>query len=118
MRQQVVLLPHPAPSSIIPTTPHLAPSSASTVVAMPVSDANSKVSLNHNDQDATPHGGASCCGSVIGDLHWYPGVSRVGQRRTSSIDCSISALPSTADIHRGEGYVSSATSGQSEFRTV
>jgi hypothetical protein len=45
------------------------------VVAMAVSDANSKVSLNHNDQDATPHGGASCCDSVIGDLHWYPDVS-------------------------------------------
>ena len=69
MRQQVVLLPHRAPSSIIPTTPHLARSSATMVVAMPVSDANSKVSLNHNDQDATPHGGASCCDSVIGDLY-------------------------------------------------
>jgi hypothetical protein len=22
-----------------------------------------------------PHGGASCCDSVVGDLHWYPGVS-------------------------------------------
>jgi hypothetical protein len=21
-----------------------------------------------------PHGGASCCDSVVGDLHWYPGV--------------------------------------------
>jgi hypothetical protein len=41
------------------------------VVAMPASDASSKVSLNHNDQDATPHGGASCCDSMIGDLHWY-----------------------------------------------
>ena len=75
MRQWVVLLPHPAPSSIIPTTPHLARSSAMMVVAMPVSDASSKASLNHNDQDATPHGGASCCDSVVGDLHWYPGVS-------------------------------------------
>jgi hypothetical protein len=32
------LLPHPAPSSIIATTPYLAPSSATMVVAMPVSD--------------------------------------------------------------------------------
>jgi hypothetical protein len=70
MRQWVVLLPHPAPGSIIPMTPHPAPSSAMMVVAMPASDANSKVNLNHNDQDATPHGGASCCDSVIGDLHW------------------------------------------------
>src|SRR6266446_2165962 len=75
MRQQVVLLPHPAPRSIIPTTPHPAPSSATMVVAMPVSDASSKESLNHNDQRATPHGGASCCDSAIDDLHWYPGVS-------------------------------------------
>jgi hypothetical protein len=40
------------------------------VVAMPVSDASSKVSLNHNDQGATPHGGASCCDGVIVDLRW------------------------------------------------
>ena len=32
------LLPHPAPSSIIAATPHLARSSAKMVVAMPVSD--------------------------------------------------------------------------------
>src|SRR5258705_10530982 len=48
MRQQVVLLPRPAPNSIIPTTPQRAPSSATMVVAMPVSDARRKVSLNHN----------------------------------------------------------------------
>jgi len=48
MRQQVVLLPRPAPNSIIPTTPQRAPSSATMVVAMPVSDASRKVSLNHN----------------------------------------------------------------------
>ena len=53
MRQHVVLLPHPAPSSIIPTIPHPAPSSVTMVVAMPASDASSKVSLNHNDQGAT-----------------------------------------------------------------
>ena len=33
--------------------PHLAPTSPTTVVAMPVSDASSKVSLNHNDRGAT-----------------------------------------------------------------
>src|SRR5450755_4323585 len=48
-----LVLPHPAPSSIIPTTPHPAPSSVTMVVAMPASDASSKVSLNHNDQGAT-----------------------------------------------------------------
>jgi hypothetical protein len=76
MRQQVVLLPHPAPSYIIPTTPQLAPTSPTMVVAMPVSDASSKVSLNHNDQGATPHGGASCCDGVIVDLRWYPAYRR------------------------------------------
>jgi hypothetical protein len=38
------------------------------VVDMPVNDESSKVSLNHNDQGATPDGGASCRDSVIGDL--------------------------------------------------
>jgi hypothetical protein len=36
------------------------------------------VSLNDNDQDATPHRGASCCDSVICDLHWHPGVPIAG----------------------------------------
>jgi hypothetical protein len=40
-------------------------------------DENREVSLNHKDQGA-PHGGASCRDSVTGDLHWYPGVSIVG----------------------------------------
>ena len=46
-------LMRPAPSSIIPTTGHPAPSSATMVVAMSASDASSKVSLNHNHQGAT-----------------------------------------------------------------
>jgi len=45
------------------------------VVAMPVSDESSKVSLNHNDQGATPDGGVSWRYSVSGDLDWYPRVS-------------------------------------------
>jgi len=36
------------------------------VVAMLVSDASSKASLNHNDKGATPYGGASCYDSVMG----------------------------------------------------
>jgi hypothetical protein len=43
MSQQDVLLSCLAPGSITPTM----------VVAMSESDASSKVSLNHNDQDAT-----------------------------------------------------------------
>jgi hypothetical protein len=46
MRQMVVPLPLPAVTSIIPTTQHLALSSATMVVAMPVSDASSNVRLN------------------------------------------------------------------------
>jgi hypothetical protein len=78
MRQQVALLPRPATGSIIPTTPHLAPSSATMVVAMPVSDARNKVSLANNDQGATPRGGASCCDSVIGT---YIGILAYLHRR-------------------------------------
>src|ERR1700716_2500625 len=48
MRQWVVLLPQPAPSAIIPTTLHLAPSSPMTVVAMPASNASAIARLNHN----------------------------------------------------------------------
>jgi hypothetical protein len=40
------------------------------VVAMPVSGASRKASLNHN-LTGCDHGGASCCDSVIDDLHWY-----------------------------------------------
>jgi hypothetical protein len=30
----------------------------------------------------------------------------IGQKQTSSCECSMSAVPSTADMHRGGGYVS------------
>jgi len=65
MRQQVVLPLHRAPSSITPMTRHLVRSSATMVVAMPVNDESGKVSLKHDDQGATPDGGASCRDSVL-----------------------------------------------------